>query len=535
MSLTTAFTATIEPTAQREIYLFALYRVLIATLICALIFGPLTLLVGEPRHRQLAAAVAAGYLLVAPLLLWWSRSTRRPTTQLLASLAADITAAILAMHALPNTGTGIAMMLLFNIAAAAMLLPLRYGMGIAAISSAGILLEYLWSALNGKSSGNTLAELLMFAASYMTSAYISHRISQHARRSQILADRRGVQVANLAEINELIIRRMRTGVLVVDADDHVTLANETAIALIGSSDNRSLVNLSLAPQLLQQLERWRSDHQQEQPPLQLAPDRPEIQPRFVRLLVDSELTLIFLDNASVVSRRAESLTLSAMGRFSASLAHEIRNPLAAINYAAQLLEESPGIAIDQDNQRLLQIIQTHCQRANGIVESVLSLARREQATPEHIDSVAFVQRFAREYEQTMSIEKDHLDTVINTSEAPALVDPKHLHQILTILVHNAFKYGRHTKQSARVQLHVTALRRSAIIAVIDDGPGIAEQFQPQLFRPFFTSSEHGTGLGLYIARELCHANQARLDYSTSASGGACFQLTLTGPHALLHS
>lgn len=533
MPLSQSLNATIHPAARRELYLFALYRVLVAAVVSALVFSPLTLLVGEPHHRPLATAVSVSYLLLALLLLWCSRNARRATPLLLGSLTIDICAAVLAMHALPNAGTGIAMMQLFNIAAAATLLPLRYGMSIAAASSAGILLEYLWSTLNGDTAGSTLAELLMFAASYLMLAYISQRISQHARRNQLLADRRGAQVANLAEINELIIRRMRTGVLVVDARNQITLANETAIALIGNSDNSGVANLALAPQLLLRLKRWRSDHEQEQAPLQLAPDRPEIQPRFARLLADSELTLIFLDNASVVSRRAESITLSAMGRFSASLAHEIRNPLAAINYAAQLLEESPAITSSRDDQRLLHIIQTQCQRANGIVESVLSLARRELANPEHIDPAAFVQRFACEYEQTMSIENDQLDTVVGAATAPAMVDPRHLHQILTILVHNAFKYGRQAKPAVRVQLQVTALEHSAVIKVIDDGPGIAEHVLPQLFRPFFTTSEHGTGLGLYIAQELCRANQARLEYRPAPSGGACFQLNLIRAHGLL--
>ena len=134
--------------------------------------------------------------------------------------------------------------------------------------------------------------------------------------------------------------------------------------------------------------------------MQLSPDQPEVQPRFARLLADSETSLIFLDDATVVSRRAESLTLAALGRFSASLAHEIRNPLAAINYAVQLLEESRHI-IDGD-RRLLQIIHQQCQRTNGIVESVLGLARRERASPEHVDLNTFVRRFIDDYQQSLS-------------------------------------------------------------------------------------------------------------------------------------
>ena len=184
-----------------------------------------------------------------------------------------------------------------------------------------------------------------------------------------------------------------------------------------------------------------------------------MQPRFARLLAGSDLSLVFLDDASVVSRRAESLTLTALGRFSASLAHEIRNPLAAINYAVQLLEESRSI-IDGD-RRLLQIIHQQCQRTNGIVESVLGLARRERASPEHVDLNGYVRRFVDEYQQNMSIETDSLETVIGAKPVPALVDQRHLQQVLTVLVHNALNYGRLPGEPARVRLRVFQVEQAA--------------------------------------------------------------------------
>ena len=360
-------------------------------------------------------------------------------------------------------------------------------------------------------------------------------VSSRGRRNQQLANQRGDEVANLFQINELIIRRMRTGVLVVDADNRITLANEAASMLLGDNDGIGetgrLDLASAAPELARRLQRWRNGWAQDELPLQLNPDQPEVQPRFARLLAGSELSLVFLDDSSVVSRRAESLTLSAMGRFSASLAHEIRNPLAAINYAVQLLEEGTGF--NESDRRLLQIIRQQCQRTNGIVESVLGLARRERATPENVDLVAFVRRFVLEYKQGQTLETDSIEPIISEISVMAQVDTKHLYQVLTVLVHNALKYGRIGQQPARVRLRVAQHERSAVIDVMDRGPGIPETVAAQLFRPFFTTSEHGTGLGLYIARELCRANQARLDYIPVPAGGSCFRLVLPGPHTLL--
>jgi len=521
----------IESIPRRELYFFALYRVLIATLLAALVFSPLTPFAGEAHRPLLAKAVAVGYLLVSLALLLWGRNERWLQSIVFGSVLIDIVAATLLSHALPGASAGISMSLLFNIAAAALLLPLARAMMLALLASIASVAEYIWQAFEGSDNLRTLAELAMFVTSYLALAFISYQIGSRTRRTQQLADRRSAEVANLFEVNELIIRRMRTGVLVVDAAGQITLVNEAASALLGDSEDdsgaepQSLANAS--PELSRRLQRWRSGWQEEEQPLQLIPDQPEVLPRFARLLADSDLTLVFLDDTSVVSKRAESLTLSTLGRFSASLAHEIRNPLAAINYATQLLEESDHIG-DAD-RRLLQIIHQQCQRTNGIVESVLAMARRERANPENLDLAAFVRRFVLEYKQTLSGDTDSLEVIIREPSIPALMDSRHLHQVLTALVHNALKYGRVAEEPARVRIRVASGERNAVIDVMDRGPGIPDAIAAQLFRPFYTTSEHGTGLGLYIARELCRANQAQLDYVSVPGGGACFRLTLSTP------
>ncbi len=528
--------ARISSVPERELYFFALYRVLEAGLLAALVFSPLALIVGEIRHPGLASVVVAVYLAAALLLLAFGRDTRWLVPVVVAGTTLDIAAATLATYAIPVASDGIAMLLLFNIAAAAAMLPLRYGLGLAILAVASLFAGQLASHFWSDGSTRSLAELIMFSVSYLAVALLAYQIGARARSSQELAEKRGAEVANLFEINELIIRRMRTGVLVVDGDNHIKLANEAANLLLGDgnegeNDGQGVLLTQAAPELARRLQRWRNGWHNDDTPMQLSPDHAEIQPRFVRLLAGSELTIIFLDDTAVVSRRAESLTLAALGRFSASLAHEIRNPLAAINYAVQLLEESNSISVG--DQRLLQIIHQQCQRTNGIVESVLSLARRERASPEHVELNGYVRRFVEDYQQTLSIETDTLEAVTGNKPVPALVDHRHLHQILTVLVQNALNYGRLPGEPARVRLRVFEFETRPMIDVIDRGPGIPEAVAAQLFRPFFTTSEHGTGLGLYIARELSRANQAMLEYVAIPGGGCCFRITLPGPHALL--
>ncbi|MCA1714742.1 MAG: HAMP domain-containing histidine kinase [Gammaproteobacteria bacterium] len=516
---------------RRELYFFTLYRVLEAALLALMLFSPAGTLIGEPRNLLLGQVTTVAYLPASLLLLYWNRQRRALRSLVLIGTAIDIAAATLATHALPSAAPGIALMLLFNIGAAALLLPLRYGLGAAAIAATAMLGEYIWSALAAGGAAHPLAERLMFAVSFMAIATLTHQLGRQMRASQSLAERRGAEIIDLAEINELIIRRMRTGVLLVDGDGRLRLANEAALLLLGDIEGGTRTLALAAPELARRLHDWQTDGRLDDVPLRLGGDLAEVLPRFARLLASSNSTLIFLDDASLLSRRAESLTLATLGRFSASLAHEIRNPLAAISYATQLLEESTEIS--EGDRRLLQIVHQQCLRTNGIVESVLGLARRERANAEHVDLVQFVRRFVDDYRQMLAEETATLQISGGPLPVAALVDPRHLQQILTVLVQNAVTYGRLPGEPARVTLRVQQFGNIPMIEVLDRGPGIPEPVVAQLFRPFFTTSAHGTGLGLYIARELCRANEASLEYVALPGGGSCFRLIVPGPHALL--
>ena len=519
-----------QDVVRRELQLLTLYRIFEAALLCLVLFSPVGALMGEPRHALLGRVVAVAYLLAA-LLLFGSGRRGEIRGQTQAGIAVDILAAMLAMHALPDSSAGIAMMLLFNVGAAAFLLPIRPGLGMAAAASAALAGEYLWSLFGHNASTRPLAEVLMFAVSYMAMATLTNLIGRQMQASEALAERRGSQVANLAEVNELIIRRMRTGVLLVDGSGEIRLANEAALLHLGGGIDGRRDLLLAAPQLAARLKQWRDKGEADPQPLQLTPDLPEVLPRFARLLAEDEQALIFLDDTSQVARRAESLTLATLGRFSASLAHEIRNPLAAISYATQLLEESREIP--EADRRLLEIIYQQTLRMNGIVENVLSLARRERAQPEHVELAGFVRHFVEDYRNSHPLNDDQLDATATGSNIAAMVDRRQLQQVVTVLVHNALVYGRIPGEPARVRVLAHADEHGTpLLDVSDRGPGIPETVAEQLFRPFFTTSGEGTGLGLYIARELCMANQASLQYVPVPAGGACFRIRLPGSRAI---
>lgn len=519
--------------ARRELYYFTLYRVFEAALLCLAVFSPAGQLVSQPRLPQLAAAVALLYLLAASVLFVTGRRGRI-RLQVLAGVSIDIAVTALGMQAMPGVASGVAMMLLFNIGAAALLLPLRAGLAVAGVASLALIAHYVWGTLVGEGDLRPLAEIVMFAISYLAIASLTTLVGRQLRASEALAEQRGSQVANLAEVNELIIRRMRTGVLLVDSEDEIRLANEAAMLQLGDAGEGRRLLATAAPALDVRLRRWERDGQHDPTPLQLAPDLPEVLPRFARLLAGGDQVLVFLDDAELASRRAESLTLATLGRFSASLAHEIRNPLAAISYATQLLEESQDIP--ESDRRLLEIIYQQTRRMNGIIENVLALARRERAQPEHVELGEFAQAFVVDYQQSHPLDHDTLDAHIPATPVPCLVDRRQLQQVVTVLVHNALIYGRMPGEPARISLHVHLDARDApLLDVVDHGPGIPESVAGQLFRPFFTTSGHGTGLGLYIAKEMCQANQADLRHIPIPAGGTCFRIRLAGARAITTS
>jgi two-component system sensor histidine kinase PilS (NtrC family) len=519
---------------QREVYFFALYRLLEAGLFALVAMTPVGF-VSATVHYPIAAKLAS--LVYVALSLWLVVASRHSTVRLRRQAAIgmclDLAAAAAALWVQDGLESGVFLLLLFNVGAGALILTAQSSLGFASIASALVMADFVASRLTG-TAGRPLAEAVMFAVTYLAAAVLFHLLGRQVSQTQALAERRGVELANLAEINEVVIRRMRTGVLVVDGGHHIRLANEAAWALLGnpSPSRRDLADV--APALHSSLWQWRQGKGEVPKAMVLAEDGVEVLPRFVALSLTDTVLLIFLEDSRIYSHRAEELTLATLGRLSASIAHEIRNPLAAISYSAQLLDESTGLP-DAD-RRLLEIIHSQCQRMNGIVQNILGLARRERSMAESIELTTFTRRFVEEFRNNHPLETDVLQAVNTGRPVVAMVDPQHLHQVLTVLVQNALTYGRDPGQAAQVTVAVRTegAHGPPLVEIIDRGPGIPPKVAEQVFAPFFTTSEHGTGLGLYIARQLCEANQCTLAFEPVPGGGSCFRITLPGAQSLFH-
>ncbi len=514
---------------QRELYFFTLYRCFQAALIALVVFSPVGPTVAELIQPRLAQVACLVYLVLsAILLLVATRSRTSVTRQVLIGLGADILVTLLMRAALEGVDLGLALLLIVNVGAGALLLAFRWGFLFATLASVGTVVEFLATSFLGLGATNA-SETGMLAITYLGVAALCNILGANLRESTQLAARRGEEAASLSQINDLIIRRLRSGVIVVDHGNQVRLLNETAWALLGEPTPGEKRLDALSPLLRQRLDEWRDDPQREPQPLQLRSDRPDVVPRIVRLGTSENLLLVFLDDSELVSRRAEQLTLSTLGRLSAGIAHEVRNPLGAISHAAQLLEESEDLA--EADRQLLRIILTQSQRVNGIINNVLALSRREAARPEVLEISEWLEQFVELYRHEHFLQDQAIHARAEHGPITAVFDPQQLHQVLTALLSNALKYGRRGAEPAEVTLRsrLAEDRATPLVEVSDRGPGIPADIVSKVFEPFYTTHDMGSGLGLYIARQICEANQAVLEYHPNTEGGSCFRIVLSKP------
>jgi two-component system sensor histidine kinase PilS (NtrC family) len=516
----------------RELKLFQLYRIFVGCTFIGLLTTPIqSELLPKANTATLPLIAVYVALAVGGWLYAW-RVPQRLTLQILIAVGVDLCFGSLALFAFGGLGGGTGALLLVTVAMASLLLPGRLALLTAALATVAVLGEASLAMTLLKENSRNPIQAAFFSAGFFITVALFYWLAREARESQELAAASDSDRANLSQLNELIIQRMRTGIMVVDQDERIARRNESAWYLLGMPDPKVEHVHEISPDLHRRLRYWLSTGLHDNQPVHLAQGVPAVVPRFARMGPEEESAiLVFLEDESMVSRRAEELTLSSLGRLAASIAHEVRNPLAAIHHAAQLLEESPDLP--PTDLRLVEIINNHCVRMNGIVENVLQLSRRERAQPENLRLGPWLENFVQEFTQTHPPGTDQIKVILDRPQAQALVDPSHLNQVLWNLLRNALRYGRDLDRPAEIKLRVSMndCGDRAIIEVIDRGPGIPPKVQQRLFEPFFTTHADGNGLGLYLVRQLVRANQGEVEYATVPGGGSCFRVLLVAPQA----
>ncbi|HEX7764154.1 MAG TPA: ATP-binding protein, partial [Cellvibrio sp.] len=483
------------------------------------------------------------------LVVMWRVKYAPSQTKLFGSLLIDVVAISLLMHASGGATSALGYLLLIAIAAGGIMLRERISLFLAAITTIVVIGEgaYRFVILTQDSKAVFTSGILS-ALAFLTALLFQH-LTKKVRLSYAEAEAQAKQAAHLQKLAQLIVERMRTGILVLNDQLTIELHNHAALKLLGTNSD-SIENLSLSefPELYKKHQSWQRHSNDHSPFLKIDGDTPnQIKVNFAYLEPDkTNEVLIFLEDVRSLNQQAQQLKLASLGRLTASIAHEIRNPLGAISHASQLLGESPQLP--QSELRLLDIINNHSRRVNQIIENILQLSRRRPTQTLPINLREWIPAFIRDYKAGKSngqqleialLEKNlrdsrsesHNRNILKVGALEAKFDTSQLGQVLSNLCDNGLRYS--TKKTGRpdlrLEIGVDIGHYQPYIRVIDYGPGISDDNAKHLFEPFFTTENTGSGLGLYICKELCEANQAIISYTRTSQGESCFHLQLAHP------
>jgi two-component system sensor histidine kinase PilS (NtrC family) len=523
--------------AWRVIGLVNLYRLLLPPVLVTMqwLAGQETLLTGRPG-TFLSACIAyfsAGVLLVVARRLSW------PNLRGVALLNTGVDAAgiSLILYASGGVASGLAILLVLPVGAMAVLAEHRDAFLIAAMATLGILVQQMFVYVAGVAPAGDFTTGGVIGVVLFAIALSAWPIANRLRESEALVRRQEIDLANLAQLSQYIVQHLRESILVVDTEDRVRLINESAAQMLGDRSAYPGALLGEAsPRLLYLLATWRQGGAAgaDSPPTFAAADGARvIQPHFAPLGDSAPAPiLVFLEDTSLIAAKVQQSKLAALGRLSASIAHEIRNPVGAMSHAGQLLAESANLA--GEDKRLTEIICSNAARVSDIINNVLRLSRREEARLERLSLGDWIADFRDEFCATMQCAPERF--TISGPEAPieVRVDSSQLHQVLWNLCDNVLK---HAPAAAPIEVRYGRISAGLrpYLEIADRGPGVPAELIERIFEPFFSSAHGGTGLGLFLARELAQTNGATLLYEPRAGGGSVFRMVFADPLRWSHT
>ncbi|WP_374581414.1 PAS domain-containing sensor histidine kinase [Pseudoduganella sp.] len=488
---------------------------------------------GKMGTRESTVEICAGYLLAAAgLQVLASRWRRHFMLQLMSQIACDLSVISLLYMSTGGMRSGFAILYLFPLAGCAILAPLVLALFSASLASLFMLAHSSYLAYIS-SDESQMVQAGLYGIAWFAVVLVVNRMAARLIGQEELAAQRGIEIGVQQAVNRLVISHSADGILVVGPDGTVYMSNPAAQHMLGGPVP-SLQGAVLQP-IAAAYEAWRADPAQATSFITIKPfadpaledmtaawsaRRDVAQHLKLRFApadtagLDVERNVIFLEDVTSIEEKAQQLKLASMGRLTASIAHEVRNPLSAIGHANSLLEEDLQAPV---HKRLLKIISDNVARVNRMVEDILQLSRKAQSHHEPMELEAFLNELKAEFDETHKLDSKIL-CLGGMQQVTVRFDPLHLREVLINLLNNAVRYASGTPSSIRVFI-VNTPGRQLELHVQDDGPGISPQVRAHLFEPFYTTSSKGTGLGLYLARELCLNNDAMLDYEHRFDAG----------------
>jgi two-component system sensor histidine kinase PilS (NtrC family) len=518
---------------QKVFDVYNIYRVVLSlVLLTGFYFSPLTFYLGT-IDQELFLPVILAYTTLNILALFRGLLPRNITVevaQYIVVILVDIIFLVLISYSCGSVSSGMANLLVVPVASGSLLFRTRMSTFFAAVGSILAIYSevYLYLVVDDGIVYFVQAGLLgftLFAVSGLIQ-YLGGRI----RTNELITRQQTENIQSLQEMNDQIIRRMHNGILVVDRYGNILNINEAATRFLQFDASQEQAN-HLPPELFEQLRTWQEDNNFKPAPFRLENSPRDLRAGFSYLKPGNSSErniLIFLEDYSLLTSHAQQLKLMSLGRLTASIAHEVRNPLGAISHATQLLNESEKI--DISDKRLLEIISSHSNRVNRIIESILDLSRNKTESQEQFvlrDWMAsFINKLTNSRSDEVEIEWD-----IEPHDITIQFNQGQLEQVLTNLIENGLRYSHKTTGRATIHIEVTINEQDGkpVMHIMDSGKGIAEELVQQIFEPFFTTEQTGTGLGLFICKEICDANYAGLMYLPDYKNKSTFRINFINP------
>lgn len=522
--------------AWRVVGLLNLYRLLVPLVLLAMqsFAGPgWGLVTARPRlfvGACIAYFTAAVLLIIARRLHWSSLRIVALVNAIVDALAIGFI-----LYASGGVASGLAVLVVLPVLALTVLAGRRDALLIAAVAALAVLVQQVLVGVIDAASASDYVTAGYIGAVVFLVALAMWPVANRLRESEALVRRQELDLANMAQLSQYIVQHLRESILVIDAQDRIRLINESCAQILGdrSAYPDALVG-EASPRLLFVLESWRQGAggtggaSSAVQTFVAADGARVIRAHFAPLgAMTPGPLLIFLEDTSLIDERVQHVKLAALGRLSASIAHEIRNPVGAMSHAGQLLAESPNLG--SDDRRLTQIIRNNADRVSGIIDNVQRLSRREEARLEGLPLAAWTEEFHEEFCETMQWPRTRL-TMSGNADVDVRVDPNQLRQIVWNLCENALKHAVKDDPDQGVEIRYGRMSSNArpFLEVADRGGGVAPEHTERIFEPFY-SGGRGTGLGLFLARELAQANGATLLHEPRAGGGSVFRLVFADP------
>jgi two-component system sensor histidine kinase PilS (NtrC family) len=508
--------------AEQLLFWFGIYRLILASGLLVLALIPDAAIDVFPWvHYDSLKLAAISYLILAILGLLFSVNEQIAKSSVTTLLVTDILVLAFILRYCGGVDSGLGSLILITVGIGGLLLPPRQSFLTASVATIAVVYTELLPM--SQDLGKDLLQAALLGMVYFAATALLQYIGFRVKTSEQLARAQADTILDLRHLNELIVQRMRTGIIVITHDGAIRLVNDSARHLLNIEEKRPFW---LDKEMHKRLEDWKDNTEMPVPHYQASSELPVVSINFAKLQPNEFSDIIlFLEDSGKMTQQVQQLKLASLGRLTASIAHEIRNPLGAISHASQLLEESSGL--DASDKRLLSIINNHSQRVNTIIQTILDLSRKRQSCVDHIKLSEFISLCISERE--LQIEHNNEIIKINViKDCFADIDINQIKQVFHNLIENGLRYSElNTQQrTLRIEINQHQDNRQFYIDILDDGPGVEEDQIKNLFEPFYTTENSGTGLGLYIAKELCEANRMLLSYIPQKSGG-CFRILLS--------